>query len=94
MPATVRPSVETPEVREAGLKAAVTPVGRPERERAMVPANPFSGVTVTVKFPPAPNEIVCEPGAAVTLKSGGGLTIRITAAVFDSEPLVPVTVRG
>jgi hypothetical protein len=37
-----------------GLNAAVTPVGRPEAERATLPVKPFIGVTVIVLDPLAP----------------------------------------
>ena len=41
-------------VVEAGLSDAVTPLGRPEAERATDPLNPPEGTTVTVSVPDAP----------------------------------------
>src|SRR5712692_7325165 len=38
----------------AGLKEAVTPLGRPEADKLTVPANPFWGVSVIVLVPLAP----------------------------------------
>jgi hypothetical protein len=41
-------------VVDAGLKLAVTPVGRPLAASATVPLNPFEGATVIVLLPVAP----------------------------------------
>ena len=41
-------------VVEAGLNEAVTPVGRPDAERATAPLNPPDGTTVMVSVPDAP----------------------------------------
>ena len=51
----------------AGLKAAVTPLGRPEAERATLPVKPFFGVTVIVLGPLAPCAIVTLAGDAARL---------------------------
>jgi hypothetical protein len=48
----------------AGLKAAVTPVGRPEAARATPAEKPFFGVTVIVLDPLAPCAIDTLVGAA------------------------------
>jgi hypothetical protein len=37
-----------------GLNDAVTPLGRPEADRATLPVKPFSGVTVIVLVPAVP----------------------------------------
>ena len=37
-----------------GLNEPVTPLGKPEAEKATVPANPFCGATVTVVVPLVP----------------------------------------
>ena len=47
VPVTLRVDVPEP-VTEAGLKAAVTPAGRPLTLRATEPVNPPDGVTVMV----------------------------------------------
>lgn len=38
-------------VAEAGLKEAVTPLGRPDADKLTVPVKPFWGATVTVLEP-------------------------------------------
>lgn len=38
-------------VAEAGLKDAVTPLGRPDADKLTVPAKPFRGATVMVLEP-------------------------------------------
>lgn len=49
----VKVSVLVPVV-DAGLKLAVTPVGRPLAARVTLPVNPSRGVTVTVLVPVPP----------------------------------------
>jgi len=49
--------VVPPPATEAGLKLQLLPDGRPEQEAElnwMVPANPFTAVTVSVRLPAAP----------------------------------------
>jgi hypothetical protein len=53
-----------------GLKAAVTPLGRPEADRVTLPVNPFSGLTVIVLVPLEPCVIVRLLGEAESVKSG------------------------
>ena len=38
-------------VDDAGLNAAVTPLGRPDAAKVTLPVNPFTGVTVMVLVP-------------------------------------------
>ena len=38
-------------VAEAGLKEAVTPLGKPDADKVTLPVNPFSGATVIVLEP-------------------------------------------
>jgi len=56
-------------VDEAGLKVAVTPAGRPDAVKAMLPANGLTSVTVIVSVPLAPGaiEIVDAEGFSVKL---------------------------
>lgn len=78
-------------VVEAGLKLAVTPVGRPLAESVTVPVNPFTGVIVIVLLPVAP----CATLTALpdSEKSGVFLTtVTEMVVVCVSEPLVPVMV--
>ncbi len=65
----VRVSVLVPVV-EAGLKAAVTPAGKPLAAKATVPVNPFTGDTVMVLLPLAPWAMESVAGAALSLKLG------------------------
>jgi hypothetical protein len=63
---------------------AVTPLGRPEAEKATVPVKPLDGVTVMVLDPLAPCAIARLLGDADRLKSWGGavaVTVRLTVAV-------------
>ncbi len=69
-------------VAEAGLNAAVTPLGSPDADKLTAALNPFCGVTVTVLVPLAPCVIVTVPGDADRLKLGGGaFTVRLTVVV-------------
>jgi hypothetical protein len=54
-----------------------------------VPVKPFTGATVIVEVAAVPAVVVTEVGLAVTVKS---VTVTVTVAVWDIEPLVPVTV--
>lgn len=51
-------------VVEAGLNAAVTPVGKPDAARVTLPANPFSPVTVIVLVPVVPGATLRAAGEA------------------------------
>ncbi len=69
-------------VADAGLNAAVTPLGRPDADKLTPALNPFCGVTVTVLMPLVPWVMVKLPGDADRLKSGGGaFTVRLTVVV-------------
>jgi hypothetical protein len=74
---------------------AVTPVGRPEAEKATVPVKLPDGVTVMVLVPLAPWAIVTLVGDVDRLKFGAGtaaVTVRLTVAVWVNVPEVPVMV--
>jgi hypothetical protein len=52
--AAVTPTVSVKElvvVAEAGLKDAVTPLGKPDADKLTLPLKPFSGATVMVLEP-------------------------------------------
>jgi len=69
-------------VAEAGLKAAVTPEGSPDADRATLPVKPFCGVTVTVLVPLAPCVTLKLAGDAARLKlAGAAFTVRLTVVV-------------
>ena len=58
------------EVVLAGLKLAVTPLGRPEADRLTLPVKPFTGFTVIVLVPLVPCLIVRLVGEAESEKLG------------------------
>jgi len=82
----------------AGLKAAVTPLGRPEAERATFPVKPFLGDTVIVLDPLAPWAKLRLVGDAARPKSAtaaaAGLSVDIPVEnrllVLTALVLLPV----
>jgi hypothetical protein len=72
------------------LKFTVTPAGAPLEVSVTAELNPFSVVVVTVEVPIVP----CAALTSVPLmvKSGGGVTVRLTVVVCIVPPLVPVMV--
>ena len=70
-------------VAEAGLKDAVTPLGRPDAVRPTLPVKPFWGATVMVLEPVDPCVTAKLAGDAERPKSGVAvaLTVRETVAV-------------
>jgi hypothetical protein len=60
--------------------------------RATLPVKPFSGETVIVEVPAVLTTTVTVVGLAEIVKSGAAVTEKVTVAVCDNEPLVPVTV--
>jgi hypothetical protein len=58
-------------VAKVGLKAAVTPVGKPVADKVTLPLKPFSGETVMVLEPLPPCAIVTLFGDAERVKFGG-----------------------
>lgn len=81
---------EEPSVTLVGLREHRRPVaGDVVAARETVPVNPLTAVTVTVEVPMAPALTVTVVGLAVTVKS---VTVKVTVAVCDIAPLVPVTV--
>jgi len=67
----------------------VRPAGETDEVRLTVPVNPFCGATVIVEVAAVPALTEKLVGLAVTEKS---VTVYVTVAVWDIEPLVPVTV--
>ena len=76
---------------EAGLKLAVTPVGRPLALRATAPVNPPVRVMLMVLAALAPWLTVTLAGVAAREKSGVArtFTVRLIDAVCVRVPLVP-----
>ena len=65
-----------------GLKAAVTPDGSPEAERATLPLKPFCGVMITIVLLPAPCTTVTPPAESAKFGTGvetGQLLTRLAA---------------
>ena len=81
--------VELPElVIEVGLRVAVIPAGA-LAVSATVPLKPPREFTVIVLVPDDPCRTVMLVGLAVSVKSW---TLTVTMALWESVPLVPVTV--
>lgn len=76
----------------AGLKVAVTPVGKPDTVRLALPLNPFSSFTVMVLLSLDPGRKVRVLAEDERLKSAGSVTVRVTAVLLLRAPDVPVTV--
>ena len=74
------------------LKAAVTPEGKPLTTNAGVPVKPFSAVTAITLVPDAPCVTLKLAGEADKVKFGPALTVRLSVAVANVVPDVPVTV--
>ena len=72
--------------------AAVTPLGRPLADSVTLPLNPFAPVTEIVLVLLPPCATVTVPGAAASVKLGGGLTVSAMVAEAVTVPEVPVTV--
>lgn len=74
-----------------GLRVHVRPVaGEIVVVRPTVPVNPLTGITTTLDVPATPGVVLTMVGLANIWKS---TTWTVTAPlVWDSEPLVPVTV--
>jgi hypothetical protein len=68
-------------VAVAGLKAAVTPLGRPEAVRATLPVKPFFGVIVSALEPLAPCATVTLVGDAARPKSGTAATAGVSVDI-------------
>jgi hypothetical protein len=75
-----------------GLKAADTPVGKPEAANVTLPAKPFCGVMVMVLAPLELRAIVKLFGEAESAKFGVAFTVRLTVVVCVKLPEVPVIV--
>ena len=76
---------------DAGLNAAVAPVGSPDALRAIAALKPPETAVVMVLVPWYPWATETEAGEAVMVNAGT-VTVRDTVAVCVSLPPVPVTV--
>src|SRR3984957_4727210 len=75
----------------AGLNDAVTPLGRPDATKLMLPLKPFCGPTVRVPTPLLPCTRLTLLGDAERLKFGT-VIMRLIVAVWLKLPHTPVTV--
>lgn len=73
-----------------GLNAGITPLGRPEADKATLPLKPLRGFTVIVLAPLAPCVMVKLVGDAESVKFGGGFTVKESVVELDKLPAVPV----
>jgi hypothetical protein len=76
-----------------GLKAAVTPLGKPVTPRFTLPVNPFWSRTVRALLPLVERGTVRLAGEVERLKLGE-TTVKVITVVPLRLPEVPLTVRG
>src|SRR5256884_9419000 len=74
-----------------GVSVHARPAGDTALVRVTVPVKPLTGATVMVDVTATPTFTLTLVGLAVTVKSGMA-TLNVTAVMWDSAPLVPVTV--
>jgi hypothetical protein len=94
----VHDRVEVPEAVEVvktildGERVHINPVeGETVVERLTVPVNPLTAVTVIVDVPGEPTAMLTLVGLAAMEKSWAAVTVNVTVAEWDRDPLVPVT---
>ena len=86
---------EPPEVNAklVGTHVADRPLdGVTVHDSVSEPTNPLRLVSVAVEAPDEPAGKVTVDGPAVTLKSGGVITVTLIVAEWERKPAVPVTV--
>lgn len=83
------------EVAGFGLKAAVTPEGRPDADRVTFPLKPLIGVTVIVLVPLFPCTTFNEVGLEAKEKLlAAGVTATLSVIVWVNVPEVPITLTS
>ena len=88
-------NVELPApARVLGLNTGVVPAGSPLTANPTVSVNPFWAAMVSVYAALLPAPTLRLDGEALTVKSGGGVTVRFTLAVWLKVPLVAMIVTG
>ena len=95
--ATVSVKVDEPEpgaAMDAGLNAAVTPVGRPDAVRAIAELKPPETPVVMVDEPVLPATTESDVGEAASVNAGTGAEVTVSemVAVCVMLPPVPLTV--
>jgi hypothetical protein len=91
----LRVQVEVPEApRETvvGMHVAVRPDGLTEVVRATLPVKPFTLAMVITTSAEEPTVKLTLVRLAEIVKSGDGVTLKVTDAEWDREPVTPVTV--
>ena len=91
--ATVKVNVDVPEpgaAMDVGLKAAVTPVGRPDADSAIAESKPPETVVVMVEVPVAPWTTETEVGEAASVNAGTGADVTVSEIVAVCVMLSPV----
>jgi hypothetical protein len=68
-------------VTVVGLKEQVAPAGTPEQAKLTAELKPYSGVTVSVTVPGAPDLTVREDGEAPNVKFAGGTLATVSETV-------------
>ena len=94
---TVKVAAEVPApgaAIDAGSKPTVTPAGAPLEDNTTAALKPFNVVVVMVEVPLAPCAALTIVGEAEIVKSGGGVTVRVTVVVCVLPPPAPVIVMG
>ena len=72
---------EAPRTMLVGVRVQVNPAGDTELVSATVPVKLLTGATVIVEVPAVPAVVVTVVGVALTVKSGAGVTVKVTVAV-------------
>ena len=80
---------DAPSVMMLGVRVHDKPVGETADINDTVPVKPLIGDTVTVELAIVPTVVVMLAGLAETEKS---VTVYVTVALWESDPLLPVTV--
>ena len=76
-----------------GAKFAVTPLGSPLTDNATADWNPFNPVVDNWIDVEPPGATVALAALGVSVKLGGGRTVRLTGCVFVTPQPIAVTVR-
>jgi hypothetical protein len=91
--ATVKVKVDEPEpgvAMDVGLKAAVTPLGRPETDSTIAELNPPETAAVMVEVPVLPCATETDVGEAASVNAGTGAEVTVSEMVAVCVMLSPV----
>ena len=76
-----------------GAKLAVTPLGNPLTDNATCDWNPFNTAVDSLIVVEPPCATVALVALGVSVKLGGGTTVKLTGCVWVTPPPIAVTVR-